>query len=330
MSIRYALGSKGVVTYGIESSKYTKESNPNKEFGLTPNDIEPPNENPQTAMPTGGGGRTVYLNSPDEKEYNFSASTVVHNEEIPLEIAIGDRATETVDIGSTGTDDYEKITWTESDRLTTATIRHINTDLDHVRYFVGCKANITLSWAQGDPLEAEFDITPAKSEYDENESPSSFTPNQPQDKTPFRAHHLGTVEFTNPSDDSSIKSLATVMGGDLSVDNGLEPNHHGQGRDAYSVSEETAADGRHDHTLDVKVTDTELFRRAHDDEAPVDVEIPFEREEDGDGNIVDGMFVRLKNCTISSADIPYSAEGTVEGSVSLMPRSIEIEMRVPL
>lgn len=332
-NIRYALGSKGVVTYGLETNKYEKASSPDLEFGLTPNDIDIPNENPHTAMATGGNGRKVYLNSPDEKNYNFSVGTVVFNEDIPFEIAIGSRTTTKVDVNSSGTDDYKKIVWNESDRLETCTIRHLNADLDHVQYFIGCKASVSLSWDTDEHLEAEFDITPAKADYDPSESPSSFSPSLSQDKVPFRATHQGNLKFTNPQDDTLIREVATVMAGELSIDNGLEPNHHGNGRDAYSVSEETGADGKHEHSFDVKVSDTEMFKRAFENDVPVDAEIPFIRDTetiDGSEEVVDGLFIRFKNATILNADIPYTAEGTVEGSIELAPREIEIEMRVPL
>lgn len=327
---RYALGSKSVVTYGLEGTKYQKATDTTTEFGVTPNDIDVPNENPQTAMATGGAGRTVYLNSPDEKEYNFSVDAVVHDENVPFEIAIGSSSTTQVDVDSDGTDDYEEIIWTESDRLETATVRHINEDLDHVIYFVGTKASMGLSWSQGDPLEASFDLVPAFAEYDQTESAPSFTPSLDNTKTPFRAHHLGKIDFSRSSDDTSIKELATVMSGDLSLDNGLEVNHHGRGRDGYSVSEETSADGRHDHTLEVKVTDDTLHKEAYENGKPVDVEIPFTREEHSNGEMIDGLIVRLKRCAITNANIPAPGEGTVEGEISLMPTEIEIEMRVPL
>jgi len=322
---RYLLASRGVVTYGIEDPPYDKADPAETEFGVTSEDIDPPNENPQTPMPTGGHRRGPYVFSPDEKDHEFDVPTVVHNADVPLECALGSRTTSTQNAGDA--DEYERHLFEEAARLPTMTVRHVQDDADFVAYYVGAKANLDVSWSQGDPLEMSLGLVAAALKYDDAEAAPSFNPTLATDVSPFRAHMAGDVVLSDPSDDSTIKELATVSGGDSSWDNGLEAQHHGDGRGAYAVAETTAAE-KYDHTLTWNVTDTDLYERVHTDDALVDVEVPFARET-VNGTIVDGVIIRYLDAKLIDGPMPNPSEGVLEGDVSIAPRTTEIEIRNP-
>jgi len=323
MSTRYGLGSQGVLTYGIEGTPYSEASSTDTEFGITNEDIEPPNENPQTAMATGGGGRQPYVQSPDPKEYEFDVPTVVHTSDIPIEIALGSR-TQTSQTG------YNEYLFEEADRLPTATIRHVQSDLDLVAYYVGCKADLTVEWSLGDPLAMTFSIVAAALEYDSGESAPSITPSLPTDVSPYRSHMQGNLTLDDQND-SLVTEVATVNGGEWSVENGLEAQHHGgdgQGgdRDAYSVAETTAAD-KYDLSVDANVTNTDVYEQAYNGNTLLDAEFPFAREMDS-GTIVDGVILRANECKVVSGPVPRPAEGVIEGTIELAPQGgVEIEVR---
>ena len=321
---RYGLGGQGALTHAIESEPYTQEDSPDTEFGITTEDIDPWNENPQTAMPHGGAGRQPYIQSPDPKEPEFDVPSVLHSPDIPLEIALGERT-------ETSEDDYTAHVFSESDTLDTATIRHIQMDLDMVAYYIGCKADVDIEWSQGDPVEVTLNVTAAEHTFDPGESAPSFSPSLPTDVSPYRAHMQGNLTVEASADSSLITEVATVTGGSWSIDNGLEHQHHGgdgtgPDRSAYSVAETTAAD-KYDITLDLNVTDTELYQEVANEDRLVDVEIPFVREYDG-GQIVDGMILRANECKLIDAPMPRPGEGVIEGQVGLAPQGgVEIEIR---
>lgn len=326
---RYLLGSRGLVTYGIEGTPYTKATDASTEFGYTNDEVEPPNENPHTPMPTGGVDGP-YVNSPDQREHEIDVTTVPTDKAPPLETALGSRTeSDVLDPG------YEEIIFSEERPLETMTVRHVQTDADMVAYYVGCKSNLDVSFSQGDPVNFDYSITAARQEYDDTEAAPAISSSLPTDVSPYRFHMVGDMTLSNPADSSVIKEVATITAGDLSWDNGLEVNHHGKNddtdtcREGYSVSEETNAE-RYDMSVDVKVTDADLYARAANNESAVDVEIPFTRETDGSGNIIDGMFLRLNDCTVTDAPMPNNPEGTIEATIGLLPLSTEIEIRRPL
>lgn len=326
---RYLLANNGVLTYGIESTPYTAASDPTTEFGFTNQDIDPPNENPHTAMPTGGHRRGPYVNSPDEIGHEFDAGTVPHNDDLPLEAVLGDKTTEQIDADSDGTDDYLKTTFTEADRLKTMTIRHRQEDADFVAEYVGCKANLDVAWAQGDPLTFTYSVTAARREYDESDTPTAFTPALDQSTSPMRAHMAGDVTLRDPDTGSNIREIATVSGGDLSWDNGLEAQHHGSGREAYAVAETTAAE-KYDMSLTLNIVDEDAYARAATNEDPVDIFIPFTREANANSTQIDGIIIGLFDCTFVDAPMPNPAEGVLEADVTVMPRDTQIVVRTPL
>jgi len=327
-SNRYGLASSGLLTYAIESTSYSQESTVDTEFGITNEEIEPSNENPHTGMPTGGGGRQPYVQSPDPREHSFDVPTVIHNSDAPIELALGTRTT-------TSKTNYTEHLFDEAERLPTATIRHVQEDLDFVAYYVGCKANLTAEWSLGDPLQMSFDITAAEQSYDDSASAPSVSPSLATDVSPYRAHMQGNLTLEQSSDSSLIQEVATINGGTFGVDNGLEAQHHGgdgtsADREAYSVAETTAGD-KYDIPLDLNVTDTTLYEEAANKNRLVDAEIPFVREYDsGASEIVDGVIFRANACRLVDAPLPRPGEGVIESSVELQPQGgVEIEVRVP-
>ena len=324
---RYGLGSTGALTFAIEDEPYDQEDDPDTEFGITSEDIEPWNENPHTGMPHGGHGRTPYVQSPDPKEPEFDVPSVLHSPDIPLEIAIGDR--ETTDEGN-----YTAHVFTEADRLDTATIRHIQPDIGLVAYYVGCKADPTIEWSQGDPVEISLAVTAAEHVHDPDEPVPSFDPTLPTDVSPFRAHMQGNLTVED-QDSSLVTEVATVTGGSWGIGNGLEHQHHGgdgegANRSAYSVAETTAAD-KYDLSLDLNVTDTDLYEECVQNDRLLDAEIPFVRQyDDSAGEIVDGLILRASETPIIEQTVERPSEGVVEGTVGLQPQGgVEIEIREP-
>jgi hypothetical protein len=327
-SNRYALAGKGGLTYGIEGTKYSQASSATTEPGITDQDIDPPNPNEHTAHPHGGAGRSVYILSPNERDYEFDVGVTVHNEDVPFEIALGSRTRSTQNSGNA--DEYDEVLFEEADRLPTATWRHFQTDLDFVGYYIGCKASLDIEWSEGDALQATFSNTAASFGYDDTESPSSTTPSLPTDISPFRAHMAGDLTLSDPDGGGVIKEVATVSGGSLSWDNGLEPQHHGgdAGRDSFSVAETTAAEGRYDMSVTANITDVDLFERAKENKDPVDVEQRFTRET-ASSTAIDAVIIRLNRCQIINAPHPSPAAGILEADIGLQPESTEIEIRVP-
>jgi len=153
---RYLLGSAGIIQYAIEQTAYTQETSGFSELGYTSDEIEPPNDNPHTPMPTGGVDGP-YVNSPDPREHEIDLTTVPTNELPPLEVALGssnrDSPNEVLDPG------YDEYIFTEDRPLPTMTLKHEQEDADMVAYYVGCKANLDISWSLGDPVNFDFSVT---------------------------------------------------------------------------------------------------------------------------------------------------------------------------
>lgn len=315
--MRYAQASKGQVSYGTESTAYEQADNTDEYFGIVTEAVEVPNPNEVTPMATAGGRRGPHLNSPEARTYEFDVPFLVLDSNAPFEFALGDRET-------TDEDGYTKHLFTEADRLPTMTVEHRQDDVDFAQWFVGAKSSLDLSAEQGDPLEASMSMIAAERDYDDDadEAPNLSVP---QDRSPFRFWMAGDVTLADPDDGDTVEELATVTGFDLSWDNGLEAHHTGGGRDAYAVVETTAAE-KYDMSITATVTDTDLYARAAEDDAPVDVEIPFHRPPGQDD---DALYVRLKECTVTSAPIPMAEEGVVETELELAPRDTEIEIREP-
>lgn len=316
--MRYAQSTEGRETYGIEANSYDKAADTSDHFGLVRDDVDYPNPNPQTAMTTGGVGRQPYVNSPDPIEREFDISATVIDEHTPFELAFGIRT-------SVSETSYEKTIFKEGDVLPTATIEHVQDDLGLVEWFIGCKASLDISASSGDALVADFSFTPMDHDYEEDTTNAS-TLSVPE-LDPYRFNMIGEVTLANPGDGSTVKSIATPNSIDFSWDNGNEVRHHGKGREGYAVAETTASD-KYDMSMSIDVEDLDLYRRAAEDEAPVDVEVVFDRDY-GWEDPADAVIIQLKDCTVTSAPVPNQTEGVVEADIELLPTDTRIEVRTP-
>ncbi|AXR81493.1 phage tail tube protein [Natrarchaeobaculum sulfurireducens] len=304
--MRYAQAAKGYESYGIESDSYEKSDDLGNHFGLVMDEVDYPNPNPQTPMTTGGQGRGPYVNSPDPIEREFDIPVTVIDENVPFELAFGAR-----DEGD------GVVTFTEEDVLPTATIEHVQEDLDLVEWFIGCKASLDISASEGEPLEASFSFTAADHDYAEDAGEAADLDVPEQD--PFRFNMIGEITLSD-----GVDSIATPNSVDLSWDNGNEVQHHGQGRDGYAVAETTAAE-KYDMSMSMNVTDLDLYKRAAEDDEPVDIEIVFDRDYEWD-SLSDAVVIKLNDCTFTDAPIPNADEGVVEADVEFLPTSTEIEI----
>lgn len=324
---RYLNASKGQISYGIEGTAYSKAASLNTHFGLVTDDVEPPNPNPHTAKSSGGQRRGPYVNSPDAKEYEFEVPFELVDHNAPLELALGQRTTTAKDPDGDGTDEYNEHLITEKDKLPTATLQHQQKDADLQAWYTGCKANLELNAQQGEALSGNLSILSPSMDFDDTVTTGYTTLSIPQ-ISPYRFWMKGDVELTNASDGTAVKTLATVSGISLSWDNGLEVNHHGDGRDGYSVKETTSAE-KYDHSVTLTVTDTDLYKRAANNEASVDIEVPFFRDP-GATSHYDAVYIRLLDCELIDAPIPNPADGDVEAEVGVLPTNTEIELRESL
>ena len=316
--MRFAQATEGFETYGIEGNSYEKSGDLGNHFGFVRDDVDYPNPNPQTPMTTGGVGRSPYVNSPDPIEREFDLTATVIDDSTPFELAFGQRTT----TSETG---YDQHVFTETDVLPTATIEHVQEDLDLVEWFIGCKASLGISAASGDALTADFSFTAADHDFSEdaNEAAALDVP----ELDPYRFNMIGEVTLTDPSDGSTVDSIATPNSIDFSWDNGNEIQHHGQGREGYAVAE-TTVEERYDMSMSVNVVDLELYKRAAENQAPVDVEVVFDRDYGWD-DPTDAVIIRLMNCTFTEAPVPNQTEGVVEADVEFLPTESEIEVRSP-
>ena len=329
---RYALGVNSQLRYGIETESYTlEESEPGNfsnlnEFGLLTEDIDVPNPNQHQSVPQ-ATTTGAYVHSPQQLEYEFDVEVRPQD---PGDFGILEAVLGDVESGENLGDEFEFDTYSINRPLATATIAHVQTDIDIIQWFGGCKGSLTISAAQGDPLTFSYGVTAAFRDYDPEQSAPAISSAVSTDVQPYHWVHLGEVTYANTL-------IATVTSIDLSLDNGLEANHHGDageelGRDAYSVSEETNAEMLDGQSLEYKVENADLFEEAAENKAEVDIEIPFQRvTDDSDGFVIqDGVIIRLDGSKITDAPIPYTAEGSIDGSVEFNAKDLEIEVREEL
>ena len=317
--MRYAQATEGYETYGIETDSYEK-ADTGDYFGLVRDDVDYPNPNPQTAMTTGGVGRQPYVNSADPIEREFDMTVTVIDDNVPLELALGQR--ETSDQA-----DYTEHIFTETDVLPTATIEHVQADVGLTEWFIGCKASLDISASSGEALTADLSFTPADHDFEEDTVNAAEIDIPEMD--PYRFNMIGEVTLSDPADGSTVDSVATPNSVDFSWDNGNEVRHHGKGREGYAVAETTAED-KYDMSMGMDVEDLELYKRAAEDGASVDVEVVFDRDYSWeDGGMTDAVIITLKNCDVTEAPVPNQTEGVVEVDVGLLPTDTEIEIRSP-
>lgn len=324
--MRYMSAYASQVSFGIEATKYSKASAYGTYFGLTREDVDLPNPNPQTPMASGGERRGPHVNSPDPREYTFDIPCNPVDAATPYEIALGTRTT----TAQTG---YSSDLFTESDVLPTATIAH-HQDGDLAEFFTGCKAGLSLSVSQGEPLSATFSVTAAGKEDPTTSysgSPEAAPDLSVPEITPFRHWMMEPVDVSRSADSTAVGTIETTTGFDFSVDNGLTANHHGGGRDAYSVSEETSEE-KFDCSASMVLADHQWYEEAYDDGEPMDFEFLLNKDPTSAaarGSLTDAMYIRLLGTTIDQANSPSPTEGKVESDISLMPKGIEIEVHTP-
>lgn len=338
--VRYLQASEGVLAYAIEATAYTAETTVDQYFGLIREDVEPNNDNPITPMATSGERRGPHVNSPDPKEYSFDLPCQPIDEKTPYEVALGTRTTTaTVDPDSTASsgDEYQKDVITEANRLPTMTVGHWQSDGTNPvleAKYAGTKASLNMSASQGEPLSVTFSLMSASLN---STTASSGTPGAapslgiPQ-VSPYRFWMLGDVDIDLSSDGSNVKTLGSVHSFDLGWDNGLESNNHGNGREAYSISEGTAEE-KYDMTLGVTIEDMDLYERAYNDDAPVDIELLLQKDPSETAtrsDLRDAMYIRLNGCTVISGPSPVPGEGKIEADIGIRPRNTEIEIHTPV
>ena len=318
---RYTLADEGQASFDMEATPYTKAADPTKYFGLLTEDIDfTGGQNPLTPRSTGGTRRAPFCHSVETKEYAFSIPILPIDANVPLEIAMGERNItdildgESVKVG-------ERHRFTEADILPTATIQHDQKDLDLSEWFIGTKASVSFEAAIGDPVQITLDCLAARHEYDDEvtEFPDLEIPTA---KCTFEfLMHEGILYDGEP--------FLAVAGITHGIDNGLEALFHGgQKREAYAIGETTNAD-KYDTTITAKILDLKQYLAAVENEARVDIVLPFVRGKSADETINDAIILTLKDCKIMSANIPFQAEGNLEHEIELAPLDTIIDIMVP-
>jgi hypothetical protein len=321
--VRYAQASEGQTSYGIEGTRYSQASSSTTYFGFIRDDHEPPAPNPHQTLTTEGADRVPYVNSPEPIDYEWTVPFDVLDHNAPFEVALGSRTSTTKNSGSA--DEYTEHLFELANRLPTMTLQHNQADLSLEAHYIGTKANLSLSASQGEILSAEMTVRPAQLTYNDS---VSTTPNLGiPEQDPFRFSHVGDMTLTDPSNGSTIKTVAEITAVDWSIDNGLEANHHG-GREPYAIKETTAGDLLGTNTYDVTITDLDLYKRAVDNQARVNIEVPFVRDTES-GTDTDAIYIRDKKAKIVDAPVPRSSEGDLVPSIEVAPTDTEIEVREP-
>lgn len=329
---RYLQAGKSQVSYGIEGTPYTEAADLTKYFGLVSDDVELPNPNPYKRHPH--TGRKPYTRSPDEKTLEFSVSGLLLDGNTPFQCALGKLTQTSVDPnGNPGSgDEYTKFLFEYDDELPTITVRRqqIDAGTGLNERFIGCKAGLDLSWAMGEPLKWTFNFMAASHAYSEGVG-ALVNLGVPTTRVPLRAWHQGDILLKNPSGGATLATLATVKGGQVTVNPGLASNHHGKGRYAYSVSEDGEPGELYTSKLTVIPTDLTLWKRARDDDIAVDVEVPFDTGVTFPANnhFRHGALLRFKDAKIVEASMPRKVAGKIEHDVVFDPNNVEIEVHVP-
>ncbi len=319
--MRNAIADEGEVSYGIEGTPYSEASDLSKYFGYVQDEVDfPGGHNPHVAMNSAGTSRKPHHNASDNKEYEFDIPVIPYNENIPLEVALGSK-TQT-DITNDSSDIVgQKYTFEETNTLPTMTVAHAQQDLGVLEKYIGAKASLSVEAAIGDPLTMTLECMAQSHTY--TESPGSYPATEvPSTKDPYRFHMRQGVMY----DETPLLSFA---GFSFTLDNGLEAQHHGDNaREPYSIVESTSTD-KYDLTLTSKILDLDLFKKAADDSAEINVTIPFVRGKSSDGTINDSIEFVFSNCTIASHNLPLQNEGALETDIELMPTSVMAVIKVP-
>lgn len=311
--VRRLQASKGMVAWGEETVPYTRAATANTPFGLITSAIDWPAANPKTPKGSVGHRRGPFLYSADEYDLSFSIPFEVLDDNAPFQCALG--KSETV----TGTG-YTGKKFTELDTLPTITVQHAQQDAAFIEYFVGCKADLSLSAKRGEALVATMDFVAASREVET--SVSSFPAVTVPALQPYRFWMIGARATVGGDPLASITSL------DATWNNGLEPYGADGARGAYDVAE-GEAEGKYDVKIGFLPTDNSLFAAAWADGDPVDIVIPFIRAGSDVATATDAVIVTFEDCTILDAPIPIGEKGSLESVLSVGPLNSSIEIRVP-
>lgn len=311
--VRKLQASKGTVSWGAETEPYTRAATANTPFGLITSAIDWPAANPKTPKGSVGHRRGPFLYSADEYDLSFSIPFEVLDDNAPFQCALGKSET----VAGTG---YTGKKFTELDTLPTITVQHTQQDAAFIEYFVGCKADLSLSAKRGEALVATMDFVAASREVET--SVSSFPAVTVPALQPYRFWMIGARATVGGDPLASITSL------DATWNNGLEPYGADGARGAYDVAE-GEAEGKYDVKIGFLPTDNSLFAAAWADGDPVDIVIPFLRAGSDVATATDAVIVTFEDCTILDAPIPIGEKGSLESVLSVGPLNSSIEIRVP-
>lgn len=333
--VNYALGSNSYFLWGEETTPFTVAPSIGKNFGLIADDVSPPNPNKKTPLPTIGSRRAPHTWADDPKELAFDIPFHVQHADAPFHVALGQKVVTSIPDsggGAPGGDQYTKTLFTEASILPTITVEHGSVDLNILQQFIGVKASLGLTTQKGESLKANLGLTPTKETHNAT-NPTFQTPSLPTNE-PFRFSHIqyaklfagGTVGGAR----TLVKDLTTVDSFDFNWNPSLEQVFHGgSGREGHITVEGDPA-GLYDMKIGITDADSDVFTRAADDSALVDLEVALARKVAATTNVLqDALIVRLINCTILDAPVPAPSAGRIKSDVPLGPLNTQIEIRTP-
>lgn len=328
---RYIHGAEGQGSWADEAQPYTLEATIDQYFGLFLSDITWPNGNPKTPLPAQGERRGPHVLSSDAKTYPFEIEYAVLDQQPPFHNALGKVTVTNEDPDATpGTgDEYTKYLFEEANRLPTISVAAGQQDdgvalLD--QFFAGVKSNLRVEASQGE-LVRFTQAFKGTLRTDDDATPAPPALNIPDSVEPFKFWMLGDIAFDQSDGGGNMATLATVNQVSGGWDNGIEENHHGKGREPFSISETIGA-AKYEWTLGITVTDLEYYHMARDDKEPVDITVPFHRPP-GQASLTDASILTLEDSKITDAPFPYNREGHVEKQISVQPRNTSLELRIP-
>lgn len=311
--VRKLQASKGTVSWGAETKPYTKAATSNTPFGLVTSAIDWPVANPKTPKGTAGHRRGPFLYSADEYDLAFSIPFEVLNADAPFQCALGKSEA----VSGTG---YTGKKFTELDTLPTITVQHTQQDAAFIEYFVGCKADLSLSAKRGEALVATMDFVAASREVDT--AASVFPAVTVPALQPYRFWMLGGRATVGGAPLASVTSI------DAKWSNGLSAMGGDGARGAYVISEDEA-EGKYDMQIGFLPVDNTKFAAAWGDGALVDIVIPFVRAGTSLAAATDAVIITLDDCVIMDAPLPLGDKGSLESTLTVGPRDTSIEIRVP-
>jgi len=128
MANEYYLGDQSVLLWAPEATPYTAETTIDNYFGIIEDEVELPNPNEQTMLPSIGHDRRPFVASPDPRAYEFSIPCKPVDGRVPLETCIGQRKKWDMQIGHQSISNSEA-EFTGSESITNGTY-HLNVNDD--------------------------------------------------------------------------------------------------------------------------------------------------------------------------------------------------------